>query len=1217
MTARAPIIAGRSVIVVSVQDSVDKALTRIGSKLNKFSAGANKLGFELFSGGLVGTLGIGVLTKQFSTFEDNILFLSTKLQGTQKELEAVENRIRSLGRTTSFTAKEVSDGAVVLAQAGFKAQEVIKLLQPTLDLARGARIELGASGEILSNTLRSFSLDASNAANVASQFIAASRSGTLNVIDLKESIKEVLGTVRTLNIDLPTTLALITQLAERSLKGTKAGTSLNTALLNLASKQKQLKDTLGISLPENLDGDSFINFLDQLYNRIQNLGNTRRVSILQQLFNIRGGRAITGLDDIKRIIELQKEIRNAGNEAREAAIKMDSGFGGSVRRATSALESLGITAGRIFGEMVTPILEAVPAIANMTEGLVASNPLIVASLLAIPPAALAAGAGLLGLSFIGGKLATVVLGLAGSFRYFGGIVGKGINKQLATVAITLNSIKKAGKGADKGLSKLLLTPIVATRGRNAGKPKASSFVKRTAQAIGAIKIPFAAGLEKSLKFIGTKAERGILKTAIAVNRLSRSLIAFRGIPAILLSTATAFVGLGTSLASMRIGTIVLSLHTLSRRLKDFKSFLPQIKAKGFKGLRLELLKIRLAVQGLLTSLPLLGSVIKKTVTTNTFKGFIAFRNIFTNIRRGFARGNLGKVISPVPILRFFAAFKRVFVVRTAGNVLLKFWKIVKTIDFVGIFYRSFITVGKLAKSFFLLANGIRRFVFSASGILLLLEGLIIFGPKIPIINAAFTRMGKGISAAFSQIFSIFRELDGPFKLFVDGFKDLIAGRTVGVDSITNSFVAAITVIKGNFVAAWNEIKNAFAPAFDFIYKSIQSVAATFVLIKDSLLPGVTAGVGSIISAFSIDKAGSGISGFIKEAINSIDMRSFFGFIGNIVSMMSITITSIIQTMVVSVLETMRDIRMGLAQVLASISGPVFGDMTKAIKAIVGDPGHGGMSVINPDGSISERKAKDATGAFALEKTLVNTNKIFSEIPVRINGALNTFSAKLDKIFSINTARDAKNQSVAAQDAAFGARIDAAAAARKAEAARNRASRNGLPLPGEDAAAGRILGAINAAAAAKPPSKLQLLTRQRDNLVNNIQGNIAGLNNIAENALNGVDSIEDLLESVDLQVENQKLQKDLVGVRKEIRAEEKAQRLAALKDQFQSKGADLSRIVAATVGSFNATRRNLLKVNPGLTTEDKQLVKLDDIATNTNDSKDLLQEIVKQDGGAFK
>jgi len=456
MASRAPIIAGKTVILLQVQDTVDSALDSVRKKLSKFSSSIGAIGADLFRGGIVGTLGIGAALRQFQNFEDAILFLRTKLEGTEDQLASVEKKIRDLGKTTSFTARQVAEGATILAQAGLNAQEVSNTLQPTLDLARGAQIELGAAGEILVNTMRSFGIETSRASDVASQFNVAARLGTLDVLDLKESLKEVLGTLRALNVDLPTALAFITQLAERSLRGTKAGTSLNTALLQLASKKDVIRNALNIDLPDNISGDTFITFLEQLYDRLNKLGNLQRVAILQSIFNIRGGRAITALDDIKKILDLQKRIKNAGDEARRAAIIMDSGFGGAIRRAVGAVGDLGITLGKIQSGPLISLLTIIPPLTDAIGRFAIENQLFVLALSAIPPGALLAGVGLLSLSFVLKKISGVIGLTAVGFRSLGGAIVNGLNAQLTSAIRLLNTFGRAAKGIDAKLAQNLL-----------------------------------------------------------------------------------------------------------------------------------------------------------------------------------------------------------------------------------------------------------------------------------------------------------------------------------------------------------------------------------------------------------------------------------------------------------------------------------------------------------------------------------------------------------------------------------------------------------------------------------------------------------------------------------------------------------------------------------------------------------------------------------------
>lgn len=1264
MAARAPIIAGKSVIVVSVQDSVDKALMGISSKLKTFSNKVNRLGLELFSGGLFGSIGVAAVTKQFATFEDKILFLSTKLNATAGDLATVEARIRELGRTTSFTAQQVADGAVVLAQAGFNSVQVMDLLAPTLDLARGAQIDLASSGAILANTMRSFSLDTAKAGEVASQFIAASRSGTLNVLDLKESIKEVLGTVRALNIDLPTTLALITQLAERSLKGTKAGTSLNTALLNLASKGEQLKEMLGITLPDNLDGDSFIKFLDELYSKISKLGNRQQVTILQRLFNIRGGRAITALDDIKRISDLRKEIVKTADEARKAAVTMDSGLGGATRRTLSALESLGITAGKVFGQHLVPIFNAIPQYTAAVETLVNTNALLVAGMLAVPPAAVAIGAGLLGLSFIGAKLAGVLGGIALLFRGVGNALLKGINAPLIAATRLSLGFKRSLRGIDTGLSALFLTPEIQTRGRNAGKAKKSSFMKR----VGKTSVPFIAPLEKGVKgtistiktvppilMKGEKALKGFYtgvtssvrpllryRTAVknaqqSVGVYSQAVIAQKGV----LRTTNVEIGASKKrlfeaqlamdkytkaimankqaqqnrsrdLAKLaKIDSDMASLinnPTQGKRTKAFKlaekERFRQIAALGrarkvlvdrtskaptnaLGALKFQKTVAEGVVEAERSKLDLLEKRKKSEVSVlnlqksglrNTNKGLTALKTARSKSVSGFFGGSgLSKLLSTKTLGSIFSGL---------GKAVLRVYNIVKKIDFVKILYNTFTTVGRLTKGFLTLANGVRRFVFSGTGILLILEALIIFGPKIEFINKAFTRMGTGIKNAFASIGSIFRELGPSFNLFVDGIKDLMAGRgDQGISSIFTSFSTGIEVIKSNFIIAWQEIRKAIAPALDAVTKMVQSTGALIGLMKDTLLPGIATAGSGLVKAFSIDKAGGGISDMIKSIIESIDLKTVFMSFGVIFLNVGKQLVSIFQGIYDVVIRAFIDIRLALTSMLASLPEFFFGNM----KGVAGSLIPGTSDLVN------QRNA---------------TVKIFEEMPNILDASFDKFIGKLDKIFSKDTAGDAADKIGAANAAVDAAQAEATAAQAAAAEARNKATRKIRPIPGEN---NQPLGLDIPMRA----NKLDLLLKRQAILAFRRQSLKDDLKDTLEAPKNLFDREQKFLDGIRIPKELGANAKELKTLREEIRNEQKAQRMGKFDRSFIPKRAQISDIVAATVGSYNSTRRNLLRVNPDISNEERQLEMLEAIAENTGGVKDGVDTLVKQDSGTFK
>lgn len=452
MATRSQIEAGRAVIVVDIKNAMEAGLKKIEKRIRQFASSVGQIGFDLFRGGLAGSIPVFGSLNEFMKFEDEILRLGTKLQATDKQLKSVEATIRQLGKTTSFTALEVAQGATSLAQAGLNPAEVQQGLQAVLDLGRGARITLDESADLLANTAKTFKIPVTSFGTIASQFVAAARLSTIEVSNLKESIKEVSGTLNDLNVDLPTSLALINQLGFRSLKGTKAGTTLNTMLLNFVARSKQLAKTLKVDLINKQTGAvrNIVDVLNDFGKATEKLNPADRARLSQFLFNIRGARGETALREIDAIVKMAKEIRNAGNEARAAAVKMDSGLGGSVRRATSAVNDLAISLGQKLAPSVQYVLDLVPALSASIDQVVQRFPQMTVALLAIPPGILAVGAAMLAMSFTLGKvasivgvLATVSSSIAGYFQSMAGDVGKGLDVVGTKIANKLREIDNA------------------------------------------------------------------------------------------------------------------------------------------------------------------------------------------------------------------------------------------------------------------------------------------------------------------------------------------------------------------------------------------------------------------------------------------------------------------------------------------------------------------------------------------------------------------------------------------------------------------------------------------------------------------------------------------------------------------------------------------------------------------------------------------------------
>jgi TP901 family phage tail tape measure protein len=464
MSVRADILAGRAVILVNIQDTIDKQLRTIRSKMRVFSNSLSEIGGDLFRGGVAGTFAAFFPVKQFVDFQDSILFLQSKLRNTKVDIVELEAYIRKLGRTTSFTSKQVAETAAVLAQAGLD-EKLRPAILPTLDLARSERVEPDVAGRILANVLSSFDLAAEKAQETASKLATAARLGTTDLVLLGESLKYNVTTFRQLNIPLEDALGMITMLSNAGMRGSLAGTSLNTAFGELVTKTKELaKVGSGVYITEQ-DIAEPLRVLVKLKAAMSELSATEQQETLRKLFNIRGARGIGGqtIQDLKTLDDITKEIRNSTDEARQGAILMDSRLGGVFRRASSALEEFSISLGQTTEGPLTTFGTSIQRLFDSLAVLTQQNSRLGQAILFTPPAVLATSAAFLLLSTTISKvimlfspllgvnkmfftsLAAIVgvnvKALKGMFNYVG-FINAAINKTLETQKKVANSIKQ-------------------------------------------------------------------------------------------------------------------------------------------------------------------------------------------------------------------------------------------------------------------------------------------------------------------------------------------------------------------------------------------------------------------------------------------------------------------------------------------------------------------------------------------------------------------------------------------------------------------------------------------------------------------------------------------------------------------------------------------------------------------------------------------------------
>ena len=315
--------------------------------------------FTAVSGAIVA--GGTAATHVGSDFEAAMSKVSAISGATGKELTSLTNKAKEMGASTKFSASESASALQYMAMAGWKAGDMLNGIGGIMSLAAADGLDLATTSDIVTDALTAFGMKASDSSHFADVLAKASSSANTNVSMLGESFKYVAPLAGAMGYSAEDVSVALGLMANASVKGSMAGTSLKTALSNLASPTKSmqeimdkyqlsLSDTYGKALPLS-------DVLKQLREKFGGLSEAEQTAAASTLF---GKEAMSGMLAIINASEsdfnnLTKSINNADGAALSMANTMQDNLQGQITILKSALEGLGI---EIYEGMSSPLKDA-------------------------------------------------------------------------------------------------------------------------------------------------------------------------------------------------------------------------------------------------------------------------------------------------------------------------------------------------------------------------------------------------------------------------------------------------------------------------------------------------------------------------------------------------------------------------------------------------------------------------------------------------------------------------------------------------------------------------------------------------------------------------------------------------------------------------------------------------------------------------------------------
>ena len=208
---------------------------------------------NIFSTALTGTIGLIMTFVRYLTgaaqtmreFEQANANLSTILGTTRDGMKALTDSALSLGRTTEYTARQVTELQTELAKLGFGQGSIIAMQKPVLQFATAVGANLADAAAVAGSTLRAFNLTSAETDETLATLAVATNKSALSFDRIQNSIGTVFPVANAFGLTVKDTTALLGSLANAGFDASSAATATRNIILKLADSNGKLAKAMG------------------------------------------------------------------------------------------------------------------------------------------------------------------------------------------------------------------------------------------------------------------------------------------------------------------------------------------------------------------------------------------------------------------------------------------------------------------------------------------------------------------------------------------------------------------------------------------------------------------------------------------------------------------------------------------------------------------------------------------------------------------------------------------------------------------------------------------------------------------------------------------------------------------------------------------------------------------------------------------------------------
>jgi TP901 family phage tail tape measure protein len=472
-----------------------KSVENLSKRLNDIATSVMGAGMALagFGASLVAPMGAAV--QQAGSLEHAMNKVRALAEATPAEFMKLTEHARQMGMTTVFSATQTAGGMLELARAGYKTEEVLSSVNTVLQLAAAEEQNVGDVAENLVNILKSFGMEATEAARAGDVLSRTSNDTTTSMASLAEGLKFVAPVAAAVGMSIEEVSAYMGVLSNNGLKGTLAGTGLRRMLAELPAPSEQAKFALhdiGVEIARNADNS--VNLIETF--RRLGAANLSTADAFK-IFGVHGAtEAVILSKNVTEIEKFTKRNQEAAGALKEMTDISQSGLVPALTRTGNAIRGLGETIGSPLLAPLKVVVNAFASLIGWVNNIAKAFPILTGILggaagiigvaaVAIGGLMLAVGGAVMGAGALakGWRLLVRVKqdGIGATLRSAAGIQAETATVQAETAAINANAQARQRSSLisrqNQDVIDRLNVPYLGNAGRTGAQPKGTPVPK--------------------------------------------------------------------------------------------------------------------------------------------------------------------------------------------------------------------------------------------------------------------------------------------------------------------------------------------------------------------------------------------------------------------------------------------------------------------------------------------------------------------------------------------------------------------------------------------------------------------------------------------------------------------------------------------------------------------------------------------------------------------